>query len=78
MGYKPHLEFSAEYRKYASENKQDKTKFLIIVVSRQMNQQRNQIVDAVKFKDGGPRIEILDRYSDAQAFRQLCVRVTRR
>ncbi|KAL8139197.1 hypothetical protein V2J09_005198 [Rumex salicifolius] len=47
MGYKPRLDFSAEYRKSARENKQDRTKFLIVVVSGGMNQQRNQIVDAV-------------------------------
>ncbi|KAA8520273.1 hypothetical protein F0562_014529 [Nyssa sinensis] len=47
LGYRPCLNFSAEYRKSSVEILKDKTKYLMVVVSGGMNQQRNQIVDAV-------------------------------
>ncbi|XP_047313942.1 O-fucosyltransferase 20-like [Impatiens glandulifera] len=46
-GYRPCLDFSREYRKASSEIVKDRKKYLMIVVSGGMNQQRNQIVDAV-------------------------------
>ncbi|KAK6143129.1 hypothetical protein DH2020_023477 [Rehmannia glutinosa] len=47
MGYRPCLDFSEKYRKESSEILKDRTKYLMVVVSGGMNQQRNQIVDAV-------------------------------
>ncbi|KAL3615391.1 O-fucosyltransferase 20 [Castilleja foliolosa] len=47
MGYRPCLDFSKNYRKDSGEIMKDRTKYLVVVVSGGMNQQRNQIVDAV-------------------------------
>ncbi|CAK9148581.1 unnamed protein product [Ilex paraguariensis] len=47
LGYRPCLEFSKEYRRESMKIVKDRTKYLIVVVSGGMNQQRNQIVDAV-------------------------------
>ncbi|KAI3764802.1 hypothetical protein L2E82_14818 [Cichorium intybus] len=47
FGYKPCLDFSEEYKKSSVEILKDRTKYLVVVVSGGMNQQRNQIVDAV-------------------------------
>ncbi|OIT35196.1 PREDICTED: uncharacterized protein At1g04910-like [Nicotiana attenuata] len=47
LGYRPCLDFSAEYRKASEEILKDRSKYLMVVVSGGMNQQRNQIVDAV-------------------------------
>nr|XP_043624362.1 O-fucosyltransferase 20-like [Erigeron canadensis] len=47
FGYRPCLEFSEEYKKTSVEILKDRTKYLVVVVSGGMNQQRNQIVDAV-------------------------------
>ncbi|KAI3743752.1 hypothetical protein L1987_56817 [Smallanthus sonchifolius] len=47
LGYRPCLDFSAEYKKSSVEILKDRTKYLVVVVSGGMNQQRNQIVDAV-------------------------------
>ncbi|CAN6814179.1 unnamed protein product [Brassica oleracea var. botrytis] len=46
-GYKPCLEFSLSYRKKAARVSKEKKRFLVVVVSGGLNQQRNQIVDAV-------------------------------
>ncbi|OAY40093.1 O-fucosyltransferase 20 [Manihot esculenta] len=47
LGYKPCLEFSSEYRKGSEVILKNRRKYLLVVVSGGMNQQRNQIVDAV-------------------------------
>ncbi|XAR63412.1 hypothetical protein NMG60_11023331 [Bertholletia excelsa] len=47
LGYRPCLGFSREYKKWSREIVKDRTKYLVVVVSGGMNQQRNQIVDAV-------------------------------
>ncbi|ONI20263.1 hypothetical protein PRUPE_2G005200 [Prunus persica] len=47
LGYRPCLALSNEYKKASVGIVKDKTKYLIVVVSGGMNQQRNQIVDAV-------------------------------
>lgn len=47
LGYRPCLEFSKEYKETSLEIVKDRTKYLMVVVSGGMNQQRNQIVDAV-------------------------------
>ncbi|KAJ0682419.1 putative GDP-fucose protein O-fucosyltransferase [Helianthus annuus] len=47
LGYRPCLDFSSEYKKQSVEILKDRTKYLVVVVSGGMNQQRNQIVDAV-------------------------------
>ncbi|XP_057515217.1 O-fucosyltransferase 20-like [Amaranthus tricolor] len=47
FGYKPCLTFSQEYKKTSPDILKDRTKYLMVVVSGGMNQQRNQIVDAV-------------------------------
>ncbi|KAA8515713.1 hypothetical protein F0562_018676 [Nyssa sinensis] len=47
LGYRPCLDFSNEYRKSSVEIVKDRRKYLMVVVSGGMNQQRNQIVDAV-------------------------------
>ncbi|KAK2440396.1 O-fucosyltransferase family protein [Trifolium repens] len=47
LGYKPCLSFSRDYRKQNEEIFKDRRKYLMVVVSGGMNQQRNQIVDAV-------------------------------
>ncbi|XP_059651812.1 O-fucosyltransferase 20-like [Cornus florida] len=47
LGYRPCLDFSNEYRRWSGDIVKDRTKYLMVVVSGGMNQQRNQIVDAV-------------------------------
>lgn len=47
LGYRPCLEFTKEYKEASLEIVKDRTKYLMVVVSGGMNQQRNQIVDAV-------------------------------
>ncbi|XP_020697304.1 O-fucosyltransferase 20 isoform X1 [Dendrobium catenatum] len=48
MGYQPCLHFSREYRRASEDIRRDhRRKYLMVVVSGGMNQQRNQIVDAV-------------------------------
>ncbi|KAB1224770.1 hypothetical protein CJ030_MR1G028620 [Morella rubra] len=47
LGYKPCLGFSREYSRASERIVTDRRKYLMVVVSGGMNQQRNQIVDAV-------------------------------
>ncbi|XP_027338799.1 O-fucosyltransferase 20-like [Abrus precatorius] len=47
LGYKPCLDFSREYRRESEMVVKNRRKYLMVVVSGGMNQQRNQIVDAV-------------------------------
>lgn len=47
LGYRPCLQFSDVYRKQSVDIVKDRSKYLIVVVNGGMNQQRNQIVDAV-------------------------------
>lgn len=47
MGYRPCLAFSAEYRRAGEAIVKNRSKYLLVVVSGGINQQRNQIVDAV-------------------------------
>ncbi|XP_020582284.1 uncharacterized protein At1g04910-like isoform X2 [Phalaenopsis equestris] len=48
MGYRPCLDFSGEYRRASQVIRRDhRRKYLMVVVSGGLNQQRNQIVDAV-------------------------------
>ncbi|MCL7036366.1 hypothetical protein MKW94_023446 [Papaver nudicaule] len=47
LGYRPCLGFTPEYKSSSIEVVKDRTKYLLVVVSGGMNQQRNQIVDAV-------------------------------
>ncbi|KAK4748927.1 hypothetical protein SAY87_015513 [Trapa incisa] len=47
LGYRPCLRFSDEYRKGTEAIVNNRRKYLIVVVSGGVNQQRNQIVDAV-------------------------------
>ncbi|KAK7283853.1 hypothetical protein RIF29_13601 [Crotalaria pallida] len=47
LGYKPCLDFSRDYRRGSEVVVRDRRKYLMVVVSGGMNQQRNQIVDAV-------------------------------
>ncbi|GAB4828113.1 O-fucosyltransferase 20 [Ancistrocladus abbreviatus] len=47
LGYRPCLNFSNEYRRVSEGTLKDRTKYLMVVVNGGMNQQRNQIVDAV-------------------------------
>ncbi|KAI3745581.1 hypothetical protein L6452_07981 [Arctium lappa] len=47
FGYRPCLDFSQDYKKSSVEILKDRTKYLVVVVSGGINQQRNQIVDAV-------------------------------
>ncbi|KAJ6309757.1 hypothetical protein OIU76_014652 [Salix suchowensis] len=47
LGFKPCLKFSGEYSKESELILEDRRKYLLVVVSGGMNQQRNQIVDAV-------------------------------
>ncbi|PON31987.1 O-fucosyltransferase [Parasponia andersonii] len=47
LGYKPCLAFTREYRRVSEGIVNDRRKYLMVVVSGGMNQQRNQIVDAV-------------------------------
>ncbi|KAJ7945733.1 O-fucosyltransferase family protein [Quillaja saponaria] len=46
-GYKPCLAFSIGYRKASARISKEKRRFLVVVASGGLNQQRNQIVDAV-------------------------------
>ncbi|CAN1802218.1 O-fucosyltransferase 37 [Linum perenne] len=46
-GYKPCLYFTTEYRKASATISKEKRRFLVVVVAGGLNQQRNQIVDAV-------------------------------
>ncbi|KAJ6829139.1 uncharacterized protein M6B38_360035 [Iris pallida] len=46
-GYRPCLGFGEEYRRGSEAMKQQRRRYLMVVVSGGMNQQRNQIVDAV-------------------------------
>ncbi|XP_010550723.1 PREDICTED: uncharacterized protein At1g04910 isoform X2 [Tarenaya hassleriana] len=46
-GYMPCLDFSIEYRKKSVKVSKEKKRFLVVVASGGLNQQRNQIVDAV-------------------------------
>ncbi|KAL2326500.1 hypothetical protein Fmac_025558 [Flemingia macrophylla] len=47
LGYKPCLDFSREYRRESEGVVKSRRRYLMVVVSGGMNQQRNQIVDAV-------------------------------
>ncbi|KAG1327193.1 O-fucosyltransferase 20 [Cocos nucifera] len=47
MGYRPCVGFSREYRRQSELVRADRRKYLLVVVSGGVNQQRNQIVDAV-------------------------------
>ncbi|KAM7508975.1 hypothetical protein LguiA_019428 [Lonicera macranthoides] len=47
LGYRPCLDFGKQYRKWSGEIMKDRRKYLMVVVAGGMNQQRNQIVDAV-------------------------------
>ncbi|XP_028798372.1 O-fucosyltransferase 20-like [Neltuma alba] len=47
LGYRPCLDFSRDYRKQTQGIVNNRRKYLMVVVSGGMNQQRNQIVDAV-------------------------------
>ncbi|KAI8534305.1 hypothetical protein RHMOL_Rhmol10G0080000 [Rhododendron molle] len=47
LGYRLCLGFSREYNKWSGEHAKDRTRYLMVVVTGGMNQQRNQIVDAV-------------------------------
>ncbi|GFQ01298.1 uncharacterized protein at1g04910 [Phtheirospermum japonicum] len=47
MGYRPCLDFSQKYKTESAGIVKDRTKYLLVVVSGGINQQRNQIVDAV-------------------------------
>lgn len=46
-GFRPCLEFSIGYRKASAGISKEKKRFLMVVASGGLNQQRNQIVDAV-------------------------------
>lgn len=46
-GYEPCLDFSLGYRKLSARISKEKRRFLVVVASGGLNQQRNQIVDAV-------------------------------
>ncbi|KAF9595378.1 hypothetical protein IFM89_000296 [Coptis chinensis] len=46
-GYRPCLEFGIEYRRASAKISKEKRRFLVVVASGGLNQQRNQIVDAV-------------------------------
>ncbi|RWR73814.1 O-fucosyltransferase family protein [Cinnamomum micranthum f. kanehirae] len=47
LGFRPCLDFSQEYRRWSEAVSREKTRYLMVVVSGGLNQQRNQIVDAV-------------------------------
>ena len=47
LGFRPCLDFSKEYRRSSEAVSREKTRYLMVVVSGGLNQQRNQIVDAV-------------------------------
>ncbi|PIA41055.1 hypothetical protein AQUCO_02300086v1 [Aquilegia coerulea] len=46
-GYKPCLEFGIKYRRESVKISKEKRRFLVVVASGGLNQQRNQIIDAV-------------------------------
>ncbi|XP_057514615.1 O-fucosyltransferase 37 [Actinidia eriantha] len=46
-GYRPCLGFSIEYRRESARVSKEKRRFVVVVVSGGLNQQRNQIIDAV-------------------------------
>lgn len=46
-GYKPCLDFRIRYRRKSAKISKEKKRFLVVVASGGLNQQRNQIVDAV-------------------------------
>lgn len=46
-GYKPCLDFCIGYRKASSRISKERRRFLVVVVSGGLNQQRSQIIDAV-------------------------------
>ncbi|KAG6400491.1 hypothetical protein SASPL_137328 [Salvia splendens] len=46
-GYRPCLRFSLDYRRSSAKISKERRRFLVVVVSGGLNQQRNQIVDAV-------------------------------
>lgn len=46
-GFRPCLDFSIDYRKKSVKIPKEKRRFLMVVASGGLNQQRNQIVDAV-------------------------------
>ncbi|KAM7253970.1 hypothetical protein ACFE04_027982 [Oxalis oulophora] len=46
-GYRPCLDFGIKYRKESAKISKEKSRFLVVVASGGLNQQRNQIVDAV-------------------------------
>ncbi|CAN0905932.1 O-fucosyltransferase 37 [Linum grandiflorum] len=46
-GYKPCLYFTTEYRKASARISKEKRRFVVVVVTGGLNQQRNQIVDSV-------------------------------
>ncbi|KAL5991100.1 hypothetical protein ACLOJK_012006 [Asimina triloba] len=47
LGYRPCIEFGLAYRKASASIFKEKRKFLVVAVSGGLNQQRNQIIDAV-------------------------------
>lgn len=47
LGYRPCLDFSEVYQRSSEVIARERTKYLMVVVSGGLNQQRNQIVDAV-------------------------------
>ncbi|XAR54329.1 hypothetical protein NMG60_11029406 [Bertholletia excelsa] len=47
MGFRPCLDFTAKYRRWSKEIVKNRKNYLMVVVSGGLNQQRNQIVDAV-------------------------------
>ncbi|PRQ54476.1 putative GDP-fucose protein O-fucosyltransferase [Rosa chinensis] len=47
LGYRPCLDFTRDYQKASVVTVKDRTKYLMVVVAGGLNQQRNQIVDAV-------------------------------
>nr|GLL49420.1 uncharacterized protein At1g04910-like [Ipomoea trifida] len=47
LGYRPCLDFSEEYKEVSAAGVKDRSKYLVVVVAGGLNQQRNQIVDAV-------------------------------
>ncbi|KAH7684985.1 GDP-fucose protein O-fucosyltransferase protein [Dioscorea alata] len=49
LGYKPCLQFSIGYRRASAKIVKERRRFLVVKVSGGLNQQRNQIVDAVVF-----------------------------
>ncbi|KAM0947489.1 putative GDP-fucose protein O-fucosyltransferase [Dioscorea sansibarensis] len=49
LGYKPCLQFSIGYRRASARIVKERSRFLVVKVSGGLNQQRNQIVDAVVF-----------------------------